>query len=395
MIGLYAEKKTQLSSLSLLLYFPEGSGSDTKLSEISIKDNTVSIEQHDSIVSFLLDQTTMLPSSCRGLLVNSHDELQLTIQYLDTNTNSKTTREHLSDRFTTQTKLIEEITQCGNNVYCCGCGQKLFNDHNKFNRILPLPSENWSDFADMWFCHKHEEEHHDKDSRPNGLKPKPNDCLVGTTYILINSNHIKTDSVSYNNTEVVCNRCGNCIGKGSNSSKSEKEADNIKRIYLHAVMFLSPTKKIQNLLLSSTSQKERLENYLSQLILEESRLFTSFRFIVKSSDSQGKSVQILLWLLDEYVEVFQCQSSNKINQVTSIPSVKVLYRCILSTRGCRVEDKAIYKLWERDNSVHLIDLPYTLSLHLISLLISSSKHLPFSTRQLNGFNVGLLQLQKT
>ena len=29
-----------------------------------------------------------------------------------------------------------------------------------FKRVLPLPSENWSDFADIWFCHNHGGEGH-------------------------------------------------------------------------------------------------------------------------------------------------------------------------------------------------------------------------------------------
>ena len=48
---------------------------------------------------------------------------------------------------------------------------------------------------------------------------------------------------------------------------------------------------------------------------------------------------------------------------------------------------SIFKMWERDNTVHGLDLPYPLCKQLLSLLILSTKQLPLSQRSLNSFHV--------
>lgn len=83
--------------------------------------------------------------------------------------------------------------------------------------MLPLPSENWSDFADMWFCHKHE--HTDtsgtvSNNIQNGkLLPKQSDCFVGDTYVLISDCHTDRKAVRLDGSgAITCGRCGLQIG---------------------------------------------------------------------------------------------------------------------------------------------------------------------------------------
>ena len=63
--------------------------------------------------------------------------------------------------------------------------------------------------------------------------------------------------------------------------------------------------------------------------------------------------------------------------------------------GCRAGSQgSIFKMWERDNTVHGLDLPYPLCKQLLSLLILSTKQLPLSQRSLNSFHVSYSLLSR-
>ena len=78
------------------------------------------------------------------------------------------------------------------------------------SRVLPLPSENWSDYADMWFCHK------PADSQPmkkQQFLPKSGECFVGETYLLIGGSSVKASTLKEaKDGSLTCARCGKQLG---------------------------------------------------------------------------------------------------------------------------------------------------------------------------------------
>ncbi|XP_050419038.2 E3 ubiquitin-protein ligase E3D isoform X1 [Patella vulgata] len=410
MFCLFAEKKPQVSSVSMILSLPPRFEEKDSKPTISVHQNSVCLEDRDTSVNFRLHNAELSPLSCRGLLLNRHKDLQMTLRSLETKEDVIIQPARQDAAHINQSKLVEKIQICQNHLFCISCGNRILHRHSSFYRVLPLPSENWSDYADMWFCHRHDshgasdvhdttDTHDQQKSKPSpSLSPKANDCLVGTTYIMINSRHIQSGAVNSHQDELVCSRCGVCIGTSLTHKQSDQETKDTYKIYLHATTF-QQTDDTSDLLTSKQSCEDRLQYYLSQLLQEESQLYTSFRFIISSTDNHNLSIKIMVWLLDENIEVYQgvCETTSNINQVIDIPAVlcvKLLYRCILSSSQAKPEDKAIYKLWERDNSVHGISLPYSLCQQMTSILINSTKKLPKSTRQLNGFNIGLLNVKR-
>ncbi|KAK7473468.1 hypothetical protein BaRGS_00035297, partial [Batillaria attramentaria] len=141
-----------------------------------------------------------------------------------------------------------------------------------------------------------------------------------------------------------------------------------------------------------------VEDFLCQLLRDQSRQYTSFRFLVQSSHeehSDNLPIVLLIWLLDQNLQVFSSERSvsprtgKKVTDVTATCVLKVLYkgRFVDSKHTKSHEAKNdIFKSWERDNSVHGLDLPYPLCKQLLSLLISSTKQLPVSQRSLNSFH---------
>ena len=108
--------------------------------------------------------------------------------------------------------------------------------HSVFKRVLPLPSENWSDFADIWFCHNHshqtgsqcqdasaaspassplmQQSHEASAAQPKTLSHRPGDCLVSTLYLLVDSSQVcrTTVGITPQTQRLVCMRCGNFVG---------------------------------------------------------------------------------------------------------------------------------------------------------------------------------------
>lgn len=102
--------------------------------------------------------------------------------------------------------------------------------------MLPLPSENWSDFADIWFCHNHSHQtgsqsqdagtasqasspltqpsHEAGSEQPKALPHRPGDCLVSTLYLLVDSSQVcrTTVGITPQTQRLVCMRCGNFVG---------------------------------------------------------------------------------------------------------------------------------------------------------------------------------------
>lgn len=94
----------------------------------------------------------------------------------------------------------------------------LFSSH--FLRVMPLPSENWSDFSDMWFCHNHSHSNDTGQATNNHvgsdlkLRPKLKDCFVADTYFLVVSDQIKEGSIqSKEDSSVYCRRCRHLLGE--------------------------------------------------------------------------------------------------------------------------------------------------------------------------------------
>lgn len=102
--------------------------------------------------------------------------------------------------------------------------------YSNFRRVLPLPTENWTDFADIWFCHNHQSNgkphdhiHHShsggdtlpaelKKVKVSGFTPRPEDCLVSSLYMLVSARQVESCAVLCTTDRIICKRCGNFLG---------------------------------------------------------------------------------------------------------------------------------------------------------------------------------------
>ncbi|KAK7109404.1 E3 ubiquitin-protein ligase E3D-like [Littorina saxatilis] len=454
-VRLHAEYKPMLSMLNVVLdlssCFEDGSKSEAEPYFIDVEVNTITYRSATSHAVFHLEDLELFPATCRGLRWCSPSELHLSLQAKHTQglcvsyENGIVTHVEEEPGLNNQDIVVEKIRHCQHRCYCAGCGRPVFTPKGVFKRVLPLPTENWSDFADIWFCHNHShatpQVPQTQDAKttsepcastsavnhqpPTSLSPKPGDCLVSNLYLLVDSSQVcrTTVGITPQTQRLVCMRCGNFVGfvkkKVSDGSQEDGSGDgrDVYKIYLHAIKFLSPETSFScnldntGLPFGEMAQNDcmsegLLEDFLCQMFRDQSRLFTSFRFIVQSSledRSDCVPIVLLVWLLDQNLQVFSSECSVSAEPASETPQkeiqvtkvLKLLYKgSFLSNKETKRSQGSVFKMWERDNTVQGLDLPYPLCKQLLSLLITSTNQLPLSQRSLNSFHVGYLHFKQ-
>uniref|UniRef100_A0A8C3U086 E3 ubiquitin-protein ligase E3D n=1 Tax=Catharus ustulatus TaxID=91951 RepID=A0A8C3U086_CATUS len=301
--------------------------------EVSVCADSLEVRSGGSCDAAALPAGVRLaPSSCRGLRRLRGDGLHLRVRLRGA--------PPAADVVST---LRGSLKPSKNYIfYCQSCGDIVVKDR-KFVRVLPLPSENWSDLVEEWCCHP------DPFARST-LHPQHGDCFIGDTFFLLNSGN---ESHSKENTRVICKRCKAILGETVSSGMR-----------------------------------------FAQCLLELSSARSTFRFIIKGDN--GKTY-ILIWLLNSdtlLVESLGSSSSQSdftlfgdILTPSSGPvgtwnAVKVLYQPCIQCRNKELADA-----WENDMGVHPLKFPSETCLELLLILGLSTTSLPPSLRCMNSFQV--------
>lgn len=73
---------------------------------------------------------------------------------------------------------------------CSKCGVEII-DSTTITKYNALPSEHWAELLDSWMCHGDQELSQDLVEKGRGIKPRENEALVGSGYILFRNEHSK------------------------------------------------------------------------------------------------------------------------------------------------------------------------------------------------------------
>ncbi|NWS21226.1 UBE3D ligase, partial [Pachyramphus minor] len=330
--------------------------------EVLVSADSLEVRSGGSCAAAALPAGVRLaPSSCRGLRRLPGDGLHLRLRLRRA--------PPLADlAFTLRESLKPHKKYV---FYCQSCGDIIVKDR-KFLRVLPLPSENWSDLVEEWCCHPNP-------FARSTLHPQHDDCFLGDTFFLLNSGN--ESHKSKETTRVICKRCKTMLGETISS-------DTIK--YYVTEVIIQPSEGSFN----PIPRSGFVQSVVAQCLLELSSAKSTFRFTVKGDN--GK-IYILIWLLNsDTLLVESLGSSSSLNVLTlfgdifmptSGPvgtwnAVKVLYQpCI----KCRNKDLA--DAWENDMGVHPLKFPSETCLELLLILGLSTASLPPSLRCMNSFQV--------
>ncbi|XP_061197614.1 E3 ubiquitin-protein ligase E3D-like [Saccostrea echinata] len=395
-VRLFAEYKQTMGYLNIHLLSHRFSEKYPCESVINVEDDIISVTNSLSCVTFKFKDLKFEPSTCRNLLYERRGEISCTLQV------EKPTSELVAVKLRNnilQEQFVREIKASQNKCYCKLCGQKILKDSCHFLRVLPLPSENWSDFSDMWFCHNHSHSsnHTEHAGEQNDvvsdvkLRPKLKDCFVAETYFMILSDQIKERNVRITQDACIyCNRCRNLLGEVNREENGVTGRGKVLKFLRSSLHFLTEE--------NSLSEREiiqhggcEVEGMFANLLMENSRLYTSFRLYLNSS-TDGKEFDCLIWIIDPKLMIFYGSShSTTVENLIPVDVVKVLFRVLLTPGNNRQEER---NSWKKDNSVHMISLPYSSCLTLLKILIDNAKCLPLKCRQHDKFNVGFLKYQQ-
>ncbi|XP_052764348.1 E3 ubiquitin-protein ligase E3D-like [Mya arenaria] len=390
--------------------------STSSSTKVTVLQESIIVTQHGRRAKFNLPNISVLPYSCRGLKLHEHSgEIEFSFEGSQHNLRSQE-NEMTQKKYSRQTEMVDRISHLQNRWFCATCQQKILSDLCHFNRVLPLPSENWSDLADIWFCHNHSkvtassEKTGDVNTNTcnstNGvvpgkmkqkLLPGNKECFVGETYVLVARRYVAKGSVKVTAAgEVTCFRCKRQLGVAMDTDKDEYSQ--VIKFFLHT-FFIKDFSRESLTNTASIGHRVDLDGYFSNLILEQSQSYSSFRFLMESEpDTQGKST-CLLWLLDScvrmYTSAIQVKGEEGILEERNV--VKFMFKCQLATsnsdRPVDYVTKSIVSMWRRDDTVHGVTLPHQVFLQLVQLLVHNCKVLPQSQRFLNGFHVSFLKLE--
>ncbi|KAL5006630.1 hypothetical protein ScPMuIL_015436 [Solemya velum] len=361
---------------------------------IDMKANFISVGDKFSSVYFYLEGIQLQPQTCRGLSVQNASELTVTAQVEKPEVEIVT----FSHQVAFQSTLVKQVQTAQNHCYCQNCGNKLFKDHCTFSRVLPLPSENWSQYSDFWFCHNHG---NDAGTVPNDLLPKENDCFVGYTYILLQISNIKLGATKISKNGCIrCWRCHGQIGemlqmkKVHSDNSTDATCSKFVKLYIHSILFKNCYPEEEKI--NCKSPWRRTEDFLCRFLMEQSRQYTSFRFVVQSVSESGETTDCLLWMLDTELNLYKAVSCLRRREVRVHADrvFKVMFQCSTMNSKNRESSDSVDRLitsWKKDDAVHCFDIPYSIFLQMIATLIHNTRCLPKSRQFLEGFHVSFLR----
>uniref|UniRef100_A0A8D0L3Q6 E3 ubiquitin-protein ligase E3D n=1 Tax=Sphenodon punctatus TaxID=8508 RepID=A0A8D0L3Q6_SPHPU len=287
----------------------------------------------------LPEEIRIVPSSCRGLQYVAGDGLHMRLLVqADSDTKS----------VSSQNKSLK--AQRSYSFYCQLCGEIIIKERT-FLRVLPLPSEHWGALVEEWCCHP-------SPFASSLLHPLDDDCLLGDTYVLVNSgskSHSESQqpaSKSKENTRVICKRCKAMLGE--------------------TIDFFS-------------NRSLFVQNVVAQCLVELSSARSTFRFRIQGHD--GKTY-ILMWLLNSDTLLVESMGNSDTSNTFTLFEDHLRTSFMSSDTWNAI--KVLFlpsALVPSPKTIHLLTFPSKTCLELLLIMSLNNASLPPSLQCLNSFQV--------
>ncbi|XP_044269380.1 E3 ubiquitin-protein ligase E3D [Tribolium madens] len=235
-------------------------------------------------------------------------------------------------------------------IQCKNCSHNL-SENVKFERILPLPSEN-SDSSD-WFCHSH------GSSNVAVLNPKESDVFYGSCYCHLSKqlvhNVLETEKL------VVCKRCLSWLGLLKNSETF--------KFWFNTVAFKDET------MVHSTSPLSDTLIALREIL--NSILFNTAKIVLCCQSGKKQNDYILLWILEKQLNVQLGVKDYKV--------AKVLFKY-------ENNKNETVKKWMEDSNVVSVDISKPMTVEILKHLYKFNKIFPQEFSESNNFFISYLMM---
>ncbi|KAK9451288.1 ubiquitin-conjugating enzyme E2-binding protein [Limtongia smithiae] len=167
------------------------------------------------------------------------------------------------------------LAQCGG-VRCKHCSNLLLPTDINF---LDMPSESWFELMDYWHCHKPDHDHsHGASAVPSrdALKPKPESCLVGLSYLSICADTAMPYTAIDDSGLLFCSRCSASIGT------RDRLDPLVIKIYKWSITLDAGS------LPNTIPLHYDSEIFVAEILLDVVEFHSTYHFIISTNSDQGK-----------------------------------------------------------------------------------------------------------
>ncbi|GAA5909960.1 hypothetical protein JCM8208_006398 [Rhodotorula glutinis] len=187
--------------------------------------------------------------------------------------------------------------------HCATCDTELV-DAAPITRYNALPSEHWAELLDAWMCHQDQTLSDDLIAKGKGIKPRDDEGLVGTSYILlpqaVTSKWASPDvePTKANNGDLLypahCTSCSSLIGLHVRPIDSTADEQTALRLLKYATYPVSSS-------LDTPATRHSLASYVTAELLETGQAHACHRFVLE--DAETEQARLLLWFFNPAIRV--------------------------------------------------------------------------------------------
>ncbi|XP_062254824.1 E3 ubiquitin-protein ligase E3D isoform X2 [Platichthys flesus] len=274
--------------------------------------------------------------------------------------------------------------------HCQGCMTRLLEDR-VFKRVLPLPNGNWNALVDDWCCHS------DPFAKEK-LQPRPEDCLLGDTFLLLarddSCDQTLTEEVSRVSTDdgqdskKPCRRLVLISCKSCAAELGEAVAPGTLKLYFTQVL-VEPAvgdRKTE----ASIKRSVFVERTIAARLAELSNSLSTFHFTVQTPDEKPF---LLLWLLNSDSIIASipetCDGTLHSPSPRAARALKLLY---VACSNPGIMQREVVTSWEVNVIGHPVLLPQKVCEELQQVIDDSNSTLPASMRHMRSYEVAYLRL---
>ncbi|BGO93975.1 hypothetical protein NBRC10512_005218 [Rhodotorula toruloides] len=283
---------------------------------------------------------------------------------------------------------------------CANCDAELA-DTSTVSRWNALPSEYWAELLDAWMCHQDQNLSDDLIAKGKGIKPRPDEVLVATSYVLLPRELTskwtapeQAEPAKANNGDYLhaahCASCDALVGSHVLPADGNTSESTTVRLLKYATYPASSDPA------RPAPPRHTLSTYLTADMLETGQAHACHRFILE--DAQTEQAKLLLWFFNPSIRLSFSSSTADANSLLSpsdTPAAPSLtFRSMNSV-------KVFYAVVENDNAAVCATfvsakherIPYPLSViqRLTSLLQASTLVYPFAKRKFGELDIGFLE----
>ncbi|KAJ8947587.1 hypothetical protein NQ318_010099 [Aromia moschata] len=241
-------------------------------------------------------------------------------------------------------------------IQCINCTKPL-SVPLKFQRILPLPSDN-ADLSD-WFCHAHGS--HDSVS----LDPKDTDLFYSHCYVHVNKNNFST--IRGNDKITVCKSCLSWLGIFQNS--------NTLRLWFNTVKFVDNN--------ASVSTDALTDVFHSIKDVFKHSLYSSVKIMLSCQVSSSQVESILIWVMEKKLQILFDGSG----EFKKYDVAKVLFKFVKNDDGS-------FAQWQNDSMVSNINVSKPMILAILKHLHKFNTVLPQEFSNSNDFYISYMFIHR-